>query len=182
MISSPLLYLFILASISTSISILKTKGYLNFLKTIPAIGIVFIIVSLLSINHFFEFNKEVFAIYTVTKTNLLPAIIFLSLLDFNIVSFVKGKYFNEIGCACKMGAKRYWFLIVLSLFISLFSQILAPFIVFLNPTIATIIIAIFLSLLSSFTQLKNINGSTEVATTMLYLLVAIFASNIDSYF
>jgi len=182
MITSPLLYLFILASISTSVTILKTKGYLNFFKFFPAIFIVFIVVSLLSMSNFFEFNKEIFAIYTVTKINLLPAIIFLSLLDFDIVSFIKGKYFNEIGCACKMGAKRYWFLILLSLFVSLISQILAPFLIFLDTTVATVVIAIFLSLLSSFTQLKNINGSTEVATTMLYLFVAILSSNVAIYF
>jgi len=181
MITSPILYLFILASVATSINILKIKGYLNFFKSIPTVLIVFISVSFLSGIGLFEFNERVLAIYTTTKINLIPAIFFLTLLDFNLVSFLKGTYFQEIGCACKMGAKRYWLLIALALFISLLSQILAPFLSFLDERVATIILAIFFGIISSFTRLKEINGSSEVATTMLYLFIALIGSNICSY-
>ena len=175
MINSPLLYLFVLAFIATSVNIIYTKYRLRLFDFIPAIVVVFMITALFSFFEVFDFNEEILNIYTLTKTNLLPAMIFLFLLEFESL---KQKYFSKIGCACKMGAKKYWFLIVFALFISLLSQIIAGFIPFLNLIIATVLVAIIFGFLGSFTKLKELNGSSEVATTMLYLYIGLIGSKI----
>jgi len=175
LISSPLLYLFVLAFVATSINIIYTKYRLRLFDFIPAIVVVFIVTVLFSFFEVFNFNEEILNIYNLTKTNLVPAMIFLFLLEFESI---KQKYFSKIGCACKMGAKKYWFLIALALFISLLSQIIAGFITFLNPTIATILVAILFGIVGSFTKLKELNGSSEVATTMLYMYVALLGSSV----
>lgn len=191
MISSPLLYLLLLAFIATSVNLIESRYNLKFLNTISAIFIVFVATTLLSLIGIFEFNEEIQKIYSKTKTNILPAMIFLFLLEFNLVSFIKNikqRFFRdknfsmEIGCACKMGAKRYWFLIAFALLISLLSQILANFIPIVDLTIATILIASSLGILGSFTKLKEMNGSSEVATTMLYLFVALLSSKVILFF
>jgi len=83
---------------------------------------------------------------------------------------------SEIGCACAMGAKRYWLLIALALGASLLSQLLANYVVIVNKTTSIVIIATLLGLLGSFTRLRELNGSNEVATTMLYILIALIGS------
>ncbi len=182
MITSSFLYLFILAFIATSINILKSNYNLKIFNYIPAIILVFLIVAFLSVTSLFEFNQEIREIYTLTLKNLIPAMIFLFLLGFDVVTFLKGKSFNEIGCACKIGAKQYWFLIALSLFISLLTQILSNSITTIDTLITTIIISVIFGIIGSFTKLKELNGSSEVATTMLYMFVAIIASNLSEIF
>jgi len=83
---------------------------------------------------------------------------------------------STIGCACNMGAKRYWLLIFLALLISLVSQLLASYIEFLNSTTTVVLLATIFGVIGSFTRLKNLNGTNEVATSMLYLLVALIGS------
>ena len=85
-------------------------------------------------------------------------------------------YLSDIGCACSMGAKRYWLLIALALFVSLASQILAEYFVILNTTTSMVIFATLFGVAASFTRLREINGSSEVATTMLYILIALIGS------
>ena len=77
-------------------------------------------------------------------------------------------YLGSIGCACTMGTKRYWLLIALSLFVSLASQLLAHSFTLLNTTTTVVVLATLFGVLGSFTRLREINGSSEVATTMLY--------------
>ena len=85
-------------------------------------------------------------------------------------------YLGNIGCACSMGAKRYWLLIALSLFVSLASQLLAHSFTLLNTTTTVVILATLFGVLGSFTRLREINGSSEVATTMLYIIIALIGS------
>jgi uncharacterized membrane protein len=85
-------------------------------------------------------------------------------------------YLGEIGCACSMGAKRYWLLIALALGVSLLSQLLASEFVILNATTSMVIFATLFGILGSFTKLRYLNGSSEVATTMLYILIALIGS------
>ena len=85
-------------------------------------------------------------------------------------------YLSEIGCACAMGAKRYWLLIVVALVASLTAQLLANYFVIFNKTTSIVIIATLLVVLGSFTRLRELNGSNEVATTMLYILIALIGS------
>jgi uncharacterized membrane protein len=84
---------------------------------------------------------------------------------------------SEIGCACTIGAKRYWLLILLSIVVAFATNLIASsgFVV-LNYTTTTVVLATILGVLGSFTNLKTINGSSEVATTMLYMLIALIGS------
>ena len=83
---------------------------------------------------------------------------------------------DKIGCACSMGAKRYWLLIALALGASLLSQLLATQFIILNTTTSIVLFSTLLGVLGSFTKLRFINGSNEVATTMLYILIALIGS------
>ncbi len=97
---------------------------------------------------------------------------------FNRWSGAKSSYeaFSTIGCSCNIGAKRYWLLVSVSIFISLLCQTVASFISGISHTTLVVLIATFLGLLGSKTALSKINGSQEIANTMLYLLVALIGS------
>jgi uncharacterized membrane protein len=278
MITSPLSYLFTLASSAAAFAILEQKVKLKIFKYIPAVVMIYAYTMLLASFGFFDSNKEINAVYDLTKSNLLPAMLFLMLLQIDIRHFFKlGKKlsiayvlavfsiafsfivvsylfafhadmaaafgalagswmggtanmiavgsalgvsqeafgfalvvdsvnytfwvmfllflvpfapaFNkftkseenlgglsEIGCACVMGAKRYWLLIFLALGVSVVSQVLANNVAFLGKTTTVVLLATLFGLLGSFTRLKNVNGSSEVATTMLYILIALIGS------
>jgi len=85
-------------------------------------------------------------------------------------------YLSEIGCACNMGAKRYWLLIALALVVSLGAQLITEYVQILNKTTTIVLLASLFGVLGSFTKLKELNGSTEVATTMLYIIIALIGS------
>ncbi len=278
MISSPLLYLFTLAFIATAFSLLDSKVKLRIFKYIPAVVMIYASSMILAAMGTFEYNEEINAIYKLTKTNLLPAMLFLMLLQVDFRHFFKlGKsllisyilavtslafafvvvalifdfnqdmssafgalagswmggtanmiavgsalevseeafayalvvdsvnytlwvmlllflvpfanvfnkftksdenlaYLGEIRCACTMGAKRYWLLIAIALVVSLVSQVLAEYIEFLNATTTIVLLATAFGILGSFTKLRSLNGSTEVATSMLYIIIALIGS------
>ena len=121
----------------------------------------------------FDKNQAILNIYHLSIANLIPAMVFLLLMQFDL----KEMFSKGIGCACTIGAKKYWLLIFLSLVVSLFSQIVAIKLAPTNHTIVSIAIASTLGILSSFTPLKKLNGSQEVAITMLYMVVALMGSN-----
>jgi len=83
---------------------------------------------------------------------------------------------DEIGCACNVGAKRYWLLILLSVVVAFTVNTVALEFKIFNYTTTTVILATIFGVLGSFTKLKTINGSTEVSTTMLYILIALIGS------
>lgn len=84
--------------------------------------------------------------------------------------------FSGIGCSCEMGAKRYWLIVALSLGASLLSQMIGEGLGFINTTTSVVITATLLGIAASFTPLRNLNGTSEVANTMLYLLIALIGS------
>ena len=278
MITSPLLYLFTLAFVATAFSLLESKTSLKVFKFIPAVVMIYASSMFLASMGMFESNEEINAIYKLTKTNLLPAMLFLMLLQVDFRHFFKlGKtllisyilavlsiafgfivvsllfnfnsdmsaafgalagswmggtanmiavgsalgvsedafayalvvdsvnytlwvmmllflvpfatafnkftksdenlaYLSEIGCACTVGAKRYWLLIALALVVSLGAQLITEYIQILNKTTTIVLVASLFGVLGSFTKLKEINGSTEVATTMLYIIIALIGS------
>ena len=278
MISSPLVYLFTLAFIATAFTLLDTKAKLSIFKYVPAVVMIYATSMILAAFGAFEPNEEIGAIYKLTKTNLLPAMLFLMLLqidfrhffklgktllvsyvlavtsiafgfivvafifDFNqetssafgalagswmggtanmiavgsalevseeafayalvvdsvnytlwvmlllfLVPFAKVfnkftksdenlAYLSDIGCACSMGAKRYWLLIAVALVVSFVSQVLTQYIEFLNATTTMVILATAFGILGSFTKLRELNGSSEVATSMLYIIIALIGS------
>jgi len=278
LITNPLLYLFTLAFIATLFYLLESKTSFKIFKLIPAVVFVYAFSMLLASLGVFESNAEVNAIYKLTKTNLLPAMLFLMLLQVDLRHFFKlGKsllisyvlavssiafafvvvalsfsftpemsaafgalagswmggtanmiavgtalnvsehafayalvvdsvnytlwvmlllflvpfasYFNkftkssenlaylgDIGCACSMGAKRYWLLILLGLIVSFVSQYLSTLFTILNTTTTVVILASLFGVLGSFTKMRELNGSSEVATSMLYIIIALIGS------
>ena len=278
MISNPLLYLFTLAFIATSFYLLESKTSFKIFKLIPAVVFVYAFSMLLASLGVFESNVEVNAIYKQTKTNLLPAMLFLMLLQVDLRHFFKlGKslliayvlavssiafafvvvagsfsftpemsgafgalagswmggtanmiavgsalnvsedafayalvvdsvnytlwvmlllflvpfasYFNkftkssenlaylgDIGCACSMGTKRYWLLILLGLIVSFLAQYLSTLFTILNATTTVVILASLFGIFGSFTKMRELNGSSEVATSMLYIIIALIGS------
>ena len=278
MITSPLLYLFIIAFIATAFNTLEQKTKFKIFKYLPAVVMIYAFSMLLASMGVFEYNDEINSIYKLTKTNLLPAMLFLMLLQIDFRHFFKlGKsliisyvlalislsigfilvalifnfntgmasafgalagswmggtanmiavgsalevsqeafgyalivdsvnytlwvmlmlflvpfaktfnqftqsdadvaYLGDIGCACNMGAKRYWLLILLAIVISFVSQVIAENFQLLNKTTTIVLLASLFEVLGSFTRLKELNGSSEVATTMLYIIIALIGS------
>ena len=278
MIDSPLVYLFIVALSVTLFHLLATKTKLSVFNFVPAVVMIYAFMMLLASLGVFAQNEAVTHIYKLTKTNLLPAMLFLMLLEIDFSHFLRlgkkliiayilavgslifsfftiaslfhfnkamagafgalagswmggtanmvavgsalgvredafayalvvdsvnytlwvmlllflvpfAKFFNrftkseenlaylsKVGCACSMGAKRYWLLIALALFVSLLSQLLAQYFIILNTTTSMVLFATLFGVAASFTPLRKINGSSEVATTMLYILIALIGS------
>lgn len=285
MITSPIAYLLVLALVVTVFHLLDSKTEFKLFKYIPAVVMIYAFSMFLASMNVFASNEEINAIYKLTKTNLLPAMLFLMLLQVDFRHFFKlGKslliayalavlsiafafvlvsmlfnfnpqmsaafgalagswmggtanmiavgsalhvpedafayalvvdsvnytlwvmlllflvpfanifnkftksdenlaYLGEIGCACSMGAKRYWLLIALALAVSLISQIVSTKFVFLNATTSVVLLSSLFGILGSFTKLKEINGSSEVSTTMLYIIIALIGSKavIDNF-
>jgi len=277
-ISNPLVYLFTLAFIATAFNTLESKTNFKIFKYLPAVVMIYAFSMFLASMGAFEYNDEINSIYKLTKTNLLPAMLFLMLLqvdfrhffklgksllisyilailslacgfiivailfDFNsdmasafgalagswmggtanmiavgsalgvsqeafgfalivdsvnytlwvmfllfLVPFAKifnhftksdenMAYLSEIGCACNIGAKKYWLLIFFAILVSLFSQLIARHVEILNSTTTIVLLASLFGVLGSFTKLKEMNGSSEVATTMLYIIIALIGS------
>jgi uncharacterized membrane protein len=276
MVTSPLLYLFTLALLATALYLLESKS--KIFRYIPAVVMLYAASMFLSSVGFFQHSQEIKNIYHLTKTNLLPAMLFLMLLQIDFKDFLRlgrsliisyilavfsigfafvvvvklfaiggdmagafgalagswmggtanmvavgsaldvsqdafgyalivdsvnytfwvmfllflvpfASVFNrftksneqegvlsDIGCACNLGAKRYWLLIVLSLGVSLVSQILAQMIPLISTTTSMVLFATFFGIGLSFTPLKKVNGADEVATSMLYMLIALIGS------
>jgi len=277
-ISNPLIYLFTLAFIATFFYLAESKTKLKVFKLVPAIVFVYASTMLFASLGLFESNAEINAIYKLTKTNLLPAMLFLMLLQIDLRHFFKlGKslliayvlavlsiafgfvvvaqgfdftpdmsaafgalagswmggtanmiavgtalnvseeafayalvvdsvnytlwvmlllflvpfasafnkftsseenlaYLGGIGCACNMGAKHYWLLILLALVVSFVAQYLSVFFNILNATTTVVLLATLFGILGSFTKLRELNGSSEVATSMLYIIIALIGS------
>jgi len=101
--------------------------------------------------------------------NLTPAMFFLYALDLDLQRLLK----NDIGCSCKMGAKRYWQIVALAVSISLLTQVATSYFYTKHTFPISTVIAFLLGYIASFTKLKKLNGTEEIATTMLYLLSAV---------
>jgi uncharacterized membrane protein len=114
--------------------------------------------------------------YTLWVMFLLFLVPFAKVFNTFTKSDERLSYLGEIGCACNMGAPKYWLLIALALGVSLISQSIALNFQILNQTTTIVLLASIFGVLGSFTPLKNINGSSEVATTMLYVIIALIGS------
>ena len=86
---------------------------------------------------------------------------------------------SGIGCACTIGPKRYWLLLGIAFAVALVSQFAAERLGGLGATTWTVLIATLLGIAGSYTPLSRINGSAELASTMLLLLVALIGSRAD---
>ncbi len=279
MITNPILYLFTLAFIATFFFLLESKTSLKIFKFIPSVVFIYAASMLVASLGLFDTNAEINAIYKQTKSNLLPAMLFLMLLQVDLRHFLKlGKslliayvlavlsigvsfvlvafsfsfspemsgafgalagswmggtanmiavgealhvgedafayalvvdsvnytlwvmfllflvpfasYFNKftkssenlaylegIGCACTIGTKRYWLLILLSLGVSFLTQYLSTLFTLLNTTTTVVILATLFGILGSFTKLRELSGSSEVANSMLFMIIALIGSH-----
>lgn len=176
MITSSLLYLLIIAIIGTFFGYMKqTSSFKVFSSHITIVLFIFATTALLSYLGLFGHTKEIENIYHIVRNNLLPAMIFLTFTDLDLKNLLKG---SGIGCSCSIGPKRYWFILLLSFFVSLVCQFIGLHVTLTQPLISAVILSAFFGVLASFTPLKTINGVKDIATTMLYLLVALFASQI----
>ncbi len=278
MITSAFAYLLCIALIASFFTILQKQLKLKVFEYIPAVVMIYALSMLLAGMGVFAQNNEIKEIYSLTKSNLLPAMLFLMLLQIDFSHFLKlgrslliayvaavlsiafafivvvmlldfskegaaafgalagswmggtanmvavgsalnvpqeaygyalivdsfnytlwvmfllfmvpfAKYFNsftqadtlhtnygDIGCACNVGAKRYWLLLFFAIAVSLASQLIAEHITLLNKTTTVVLIATLFGVLGSFTKLKTLNGSSEIANTMLYILIALIGS------
>ncbi len=69
-----------------------------------------------------------------------------------------------------MGAKRYWILVVLALVASFLSQFLSMELLHQKSWWALMIFGAFFGVVASWSSLRNISGSKELATTLSFLL------------
>jgi len=81
-----------------------------------------------------------------------------------------------LGCACTVGPRRYWLLLAFALLAALISRLTAAHLPLLGTTAWSVLIASLLGLLGARTFLGRLNGSQELAQTMLLLLVALIGS------
>ncbi|MCX6075546.1 MAG: DUF819 family protein [Campylobacterales bacterium] len=72
--------------------------------------------------------------------------------------------------------KRYPLLLIFAVAASLLSQEIAQHVEMINSTTMTVLVATLFGIIGSFTRLKNFNGSSEVATMLLYMLIALIGS------
>ncbi|MDO8260194.1 MAG: DUF819 family protein, partial [Candidatus Magasanikbacteria bacterium] len=89
MISSPLLYLLTLALLVSVISLVEQKGRLKFFKYVPAVVLIYIFSMVFASLGLFEQNEAIDTVYENTKKYLLPAMLFLMLLQVDIRDFFK---------------------------------------------------------------------------------------------
>jgi len=86
---------------------------------------------------------------------------------------------TRIGCACDMGVRRYWLLILLSLLVAWCCQWAASQLGGLGTTTWLVLLATLAGLAASRTPLARLAGSAELASAMLLLLVALIGSRAD---
>jgi len=89
MISSPLLYLLALAFLVSVVSFIEQKSRSKFFKYLPAVVLIYIFSMILASLNVFEQNEAIDTVYENTKKYLLPAMLFLMLLQVDIRDFFK---------------------------------------------------------------------------------------------
>lgn len=76
MISSALVYLFVLAFIATGFHQLEKQTNFKIFKFLPAVVMIYAFSMFLASMGVFESNEAINNIYSLTKANLLPAMLF----------------------------------------------------------------------------------------------------------
>ena len=116
MITSPLLYLFTLALVATFFHLADSKTSLKIFKFIPAVVMIYAFSMFLASNNLFASNDEINAIYKLTKTNLLPAMLFLTLLQVDLKHFFKLGKALLIAYVLAVGSIALSFILIALLF------------------------------------------------------------------
>ena len=157
-----LFFLFIVTFFSVT-AYLFTRRYGS--KTLSA-TVIFLLFALFG--HFIPLSESNEILLDRILNNLTPATLFLYLLDLDPKQLQK----SGIGCSCTMGGKRYWLVVLLAFIASLTAQVLSEIFLSTHPLMGASLFAALLGTTASFTPLKRICGTEDVATTMLYLLAA----------
>ncbi|MDD5372506.1 MAG: DUF819 family protein [Sulfurimonas sp.] len=89
MIGSPLLYLLVLVFLASVISLIEQKSKFKFFKYLPAVVLIYIFSMVLASLNVFEQNEAIDTVYENAKKYLLPAMLFLMLLQVDIRDFFK---------------------------------------------------------------------------------------------
>lgn len=89
MISSPLLYLLSLMFLVAIVTLIEQKSRLKVFKFLPAVVMIYIFSMLFASLGMFEQNEAINTVYENTKKYLLPAMLFLMLLQVDIRDFFK---------------------------------------------------------------------------------------------
>ncbi len=278
MISSPLFYILSLVFIAAFFTLLEKKTKLKFLDYLPPVVLIYALSMILAGNGIFETNSSIESTYTLAKTNLLPAMLFLMLLKIDFSHFLKlgrnlilayvltvlslasgfilvsvifhfnhamavafgalvGSWFGgtanmiAVGSALGVtqeaygfvlivdsvnytfwvmlllflvpfapifdkfvgaskreisalnmqdqpnkGGEKYLLLTLIAIVASLLTQEIASHVEFINATTLSVVLATLFGVLGSFTKLRSMNGSSEVASFMLYILIALIGS------
>ncbi len=115
--------------------------------------------------------------YTLWVTILLFLVPFASYFNKFTKSRENIAYLEGVGCACTIGTKRYWLLIFLSLSVSFLTQYLSTLFTFHSTITTVVILATLFGTLGSFTKLRELSGSSEVANSMLFMIIALIGSH-----
>ncbi|PHQ91976.1 MAG: hypothetical protein COB42_02585 [Sulfurimonas sp.] len=276
MISTPFSYLAVIALIAMFFHLLESRASLRVFKFVPAVVMIYASSMLFASLGVFEYNEEINKTYKVAKSNLLPAMLFLMLLQVDFKHFFKlgrslliayvlalvslsfafisvailfdfdsqsaaafgalaGSWMGgtanmiAVGSALEVsqvafgyalivdsvnytlwvmlllfivpfapmfnrfsrssvnlidftekedlgGKKQYLVIITLGIIASFLAQFIAEYFTILNYTTTIVLIASMLGVLGSFSRLKAINGSSEVAMGILYIIIALIGS------
>jgi uncharacterized membrane protein len=114
--------------------------------------------------------------YTLWVAFLLFSVGFANIFNSYTGAKSSSEVVASLGCACNLGAKRYWSLVLISVFVSLVSQLIVHNISIINSTTTMVLVATLAGIAASFTKLKELNGSNEIASSMLYMLIALIGS------
>ncbi len=154
--------LFILAFFSVIMYIVTKK----FHSKIVTGGIIFLLFSVLG--YAIPLSESNAILLDRIISNLAPAVLFLFLLDIDPKRLLK----HGIGCSCKMGAKRYWFILLSAFGASFLAQVLAYRFLPLHPLRGALLFAAAMGISASLSPMRKLCGTEDVATTMFYLLLA----------
>ena len=158
-----ILFLFIVALIAGVVYFITKKSASKIIPTFLLFGIGFFIAMVVPL------SVSTIAMVDKVILNIAPAMFFLYGIDLDLKKLLK----NAIGCSCKMGAKRYWLFVVMSFVISFITQLIAYNIEQLPIVVSSCVLSGIIGFFVGRTKIKEINGSEDIATSMLYLL-AIF--------
>jgi uncharacterized membrane protein len=114
--------------------------------------------------------------YTFWVMFLLFLVPFAPIFDKFTGAKKREKISSKVSYEGNKGARKYLFLTLLAMGISLIVQVIARHVEIINSTTVTVLLATLFGVLGSFTKLKRVNGSSEIASVMLYILIALIGS------
>jgi hypothetical protein len=162
-------YFVVIIVISLTFGVIR--GFISFKKISLVITIFAIIMTTyISFKYFFIIDDIMYQFNYKLISNLLPAMFFLYTID------LKSVFENKIGCACHIGTKNYWLLLVSSIFASLFAQIVSSHNMIISILIATILGYIL------HRYLYKYQGAQMIAQSMLYILSSIITVQMGLYY